>query len=126
MGGLAYMTGPPGQPRPRRCTSVIDMMGGTMAVVGALAALEERKRTGKGQYHQERPVREHRLADDPAHGRRERSPGREVPPMPAREGAWAVYEPFETADGDQIFIGLTSDNHWAPLLHRVRPARPAG
>ena len=32
--------------------------------------------------------------------------------MPAREGAWAVYEPFETADGDQIFIGLTSDNHW--------------
>ena len=38
--------------------------------------------------------------------------GREPPPMPAREGAWAIYEPFQTADGEQIFIGLTSDNQW--------------
>ena len=32
--------------------------------------------------------------------------------MPAREGAWAVYELFETKDGQPIFIGITSDNHW--------------
>lgn len=110
MGGLAYMTGPPGRPL-RAGASVIDMMGGTMAVVGALAALEERKRTGKGQYLKSA------LFESTAwlmtqHMAGEAITKREVPPMPAREGAWAVYEPFETSDGDQIFIGLTSDNHW--------------
>lgn len=110
MGGLAYMTGPPGRPL-RAGASVIDMMGGTMAVVGALAALEERKRTGKGQYLKSA------LFESTAwlmtqHMAGQAITGRPVPPMPAREGAWAVYEPFETKDGDQIFIGLTSDNHW--------------
>jgi len=38
--------------------------------------------------------------------------GREPPPMPAREGAWAIYEPFATADGEQIFVGITSDRQW--------------
>jgi crotonobetainyl-CoA:carnitine CoA-transferase CaiB-like acyl-CoA transferase len=38
--------------------------------------------------------------------------GRPLPPMPAREGAWAIYEPFATADGEQIFVGLTSNGHW--------------
>ena len=33
--------------------------------------------------------------------------------MPARRGAWAVYETFETAEGDQIFVGITSDQHWS-------------
>jgi crotonobetainyl-CoA:carnitine CoA-transferase CaiB-like acyl-CoA transferase len=33
-------------------------------------------------------------------------------PMPARDGAWAIYEPFATADGEQIFVGLTSDGQW--------------
>src|SRR3984885_6555692 len=38
--------------------------------------------------------------------------GKPMPPMPSREGAWAIYEPFATADGEQIFVGLTSDGHW--------------
>ena len=38
--------------------------------------------------------------------------GRAPPPMPAREGAWAIYEPFVTEDGEQIFVGLTSDGQW--------------
>jgi crotonobetainyl-CoA:carnitine CoA-transferase CaiB-like acyl-CoA transferase len=38
--------------------------------------------------------------------------GRAPPPMPSREGAWAIYEPFDTADGEQIFVGLTSDRQW--------------
>ena len=38
--------------------------------------------------------------------------GRPPPPMPAREGAWGIYEPFPTADGEQIFVGLTSNGQW--------------
>ena len=41
MGGLAYMTGPPGQPF-EAGASVIDVMGGTFGVVAILAALLER------------------------------------------------------------------------------------
>ena len=48
MAGLAYMTGPPGQPL-RAGTSVIDIMGGIFAVIAILAALRERERTGRGQ-----------------------------------------------------------------------------
>jgi crotonobetainyl-CoA:carnitine CoA-transferase CaiB-like acyl-CoA transferase len=32
--------------------------------------------------------------------------------MPAREGAWGIYDLFTTSDGQQIFVGLTSDNQW--------------
>src|SRR5512136_1366274 len=49
MGGLAYMTGPPGKPM-RAGASVIDIMGGTYGVIGILTALYEREKTGKGQY----------------------------------------------------------------------------
>ena len=47
MGGLAYMTGPPGRPL-RAGSSVNDIMGGMFAAVAILAALRERDRTGRG------------------------------------------------------------------------------
>ena len=47
MGGLAYMTGPPGRPL-RTGASVNDIMGGTFGAVAILAALRERDRTGRG------------------------------------------------------------------------------
>jgi crotonobetainyl-CoA:carnitine CoA-transferase CaiB-like acyl-CoA transferase len=110
MGGLAYMTGPPGRPL-RAGTSVIDIMGGTFAVVAVMAALRERDRTGKGQ------LVKSALFESTAflmaqHMIGQVMTGQPVPPMPARRGAWAVYEPFDTSDDEQIFIGITSDNHW--------------
>jgi crotonobetainyl-CoA:carnitine CoA-transferase CaiB-like acyl-CoA transferase len=38
--------------------------------------------------------------------------GEAPPPMPERGRAWSVYDLFETADRDLVFIGLTSDAHW--------------
>ena len=48
MGGLSYMTGPPGRPL-RAGTSVNDIMGGMFGAIGVLAALRERDRSGRGQ-----------------------------------------------------------------------------
>ena len=48
MGGLAYMTGPPGQPL-RAGASVNDVMGAVFAVVGIVSAFYERERTGRGK-----------------------------------------------------------------------------
>ena len=110
MAGLAYMTGPPGQPL-RAGSSVIDIMGGMFAVIGVQAALRERERTGRGQ------MIKSALFESTAflmmqHMAGEVVTGRPLPPMPAREGAWAIYEPFATADGEQIFVGLTSNGQW--------------
>ncbi|HPF27111.1 MAG TPA: CoA transferase, partial [Steroidobacteraceae bacterium] len=48
MGGLAYMTGPPGRPL-RAGSSVIDISGGMFGVIAILAALQQRHATGRGQ-----------------------------------------------------------------------------
>ena len=48
MGGLAYMTGRPGDPL-RAGTSVNDIMGGMFGAIGAMAALMQRRETGRGQ-----------------------------------------------------------------------------
>src|SRR6185369_17220926 len=39
-------------------------------------------------------------------------------PMPARRGAWAVYEVFKTAGDGQLFIGVTSDQQWARFVEQ--------
>ena len=49
MGGLAYMTGPVGQPL-RAGTSLIDITGGIFGVIGILSAIYERKITDKGKF----------------------------------------------------------------------------
>ncbi len=118
MAGLAYMTGPPGQPL-RAGASVIDIMGGMFAVIGVQAALRERERTGKGQ------LVKSALFETTAylmtqHMAGQAVTGRPPPPMPAREGAWGIYETFKTADGELIFIGLTSDNHWRRFCHHFQ------
>ena len=110
MGGLAYMTGPTGRPL-RAGTSVVDIMGGMFAVIGVQAALRERECTGRGQ------MVKSALFESTAFLMMQHMAGevvteRPMPPMPAREGAWAIYEPFATADGEQIFVGLTSNGHW--------------
>jgi crotonobetainyl-CoA:carnitine CoA-transferase CaiB-like acyl-CoA transferase len=116
MAGLAYMTGPPGQPL-RAGSSVVDIMGGMFAVIGVQAALRERERTGRGQ------MIKSALFESTAflmmqHMAGEVVTGRPLPPMPAREGAWAIYEPFATADGEQIFVGLTSNGQWQRFCER--------
>ena len=116
MAGLAYMTGPPGQPL-RAGSSVVDIMGGMFAVIGVQAALRERQRTGRGQ------MVKSALFESTAflmmqHMAGEVVTGRPLPPMPAREGAWAIYEPFTTADDEQIFVGLTSNGQWQRFCQR--------
>lgn len=113
MSGLAYMTGPPGRPL-RAGASIIDVMGGLFAVIAVQAALRERELTGQGKL-----VRSS-LFESAAflmtqHMSSQAVTGVAPPPMSdkaRRTAAWAVYETFETSDGNQIFIGLTTDNHW--------------
>jgi crotonobetainyl-CoA:carnitine CoA-transferase CaiB-like acyl-CoA transferase len=38
--------------------------------------------------------------------------GEAARPMPVRISAWAIYDVFETADGEQVFVGVVSDAQW--------------
>ncbi len=110
MSGLAYMTGPPGQPL-RAGASVVDVMGGTYAALGVLAALRERDRTGRGQLVQSGlfETAAFLMGHHMAYAAASREP---IPPMPARLSAWSVYRTFTTQEGELVFIGVTSDKAW--------------
>jgi len=110
MGGLAYMTGPTGRPL-RAGSSVVDIMGGMFGAIGILAALRERETTGRGQLIQS-ALFESTAFLVAQHMGQEALTGKAPPPMPEKASSWAVYDPFKTADGKTVFIGITSDNHW--------------
>lgn len=109
MGGLAYMTGPPGQPL-RAGASVIDVTGGMFGAIGILAALEERHRTGKGQKIVA-SLFETTVYLVGQHMAQYAVTGKPAAPMPARVSAWAIYDVFETRT-DPVFIGVVTDALW--------------
>lgn len=110
MGGLAYMTGPPGQPL-RAGSSVIDITGGMFGVIGILAALEQRHRTGRGQQVTS-SLYETTAFMVGQHMAQEAISGEIPPPMSVRRSAWAVYDIFATADDSKVFVGIVSDTQW--------------
>jgi len=110
MGGLAYMTGPPGRPL-RAGASVVDVTGGMFGAMGVLAALEQRHRTGKGQ-HVTSSLFESTVFLVGQHMAQYAVTGSPAAPMPVRISAWAVYDVFETADDDAVFVGVVSDSQW--------------
>jgi crotonobetainyl-CoA:carnitine CoA-transferase CaiB-like acyl-CoA transferase len=110
MGGLAYMTGPPGRPL-RAGAPVNDIMGGMFAVIGILAALLERARTGRGQLIKS-ALFENNAFLVASHMAQFAVTGKPAAPMPARVSAWGIYDVFDTGDGHQIFIAVVTDTHW--------------
>ncbi|WP_186075650.1 CaiB/BaiF CoA transferase family protein [Burkholderia gladioli] len=110
MGGLAYMTGPDGRPL-RAGTSVNDIMGGMFGAIGAMAALAQRERTGRGQEVQS-ALFENNVFLVAQHMMQFAVTGKTAAPMPNRISAWAVYDVFTVKDGEQIFLAVVSDTQW--------------
>jgi crotonobetainyl-CoA:carnitine CoA-transferase CaiB-like acyl-CoA transferase len=113
--GLAFMTGPRGQPL-RAGASVVDVGAAAYGVIAVLAALHQRAQTGRGQkitsglfetvvFWVGQWLAQHAATGQPS-----------VPMPEIRQGTrmgWGVYQLFTAADGEQIFIGITSNGHWA-------------
>jgi crotonobetainyl-CoA:carnitine CoA-transferase CaiB-like acyl-CoA transferase len=111
MGGLAYMTGRPGDPV-RAGTSINDIMGGLFGAIGALGALIQRGITGKGMEVQS-ALFENNVFLMGQHMLQYAVTGRHPAPMPARDNPWAVYDVFTVKDGEQIFLAAVSDAQWS-------------
>jgi len=112
--GLAFMTGPRGQPM-RAGASIVDVGAAAYGVIAVLAALQQRAKTGVGQritsglYETTVFWVGQWLAQYAATG----EPSVPLPEM--RQGTrmgWGVYQLFTAADGEQIFVGITSNGHW--------------
>ena len=110
MGGLAYMTGPKGQPL-RAGTSVNDIMGGMFGAIGVLAALQSRHRTGRGQAVSS-ALFENNVFLVAQHMMQFAVTGKPADPMPSRISAWGIYDVFTVKDDEQIFLSVVSDTQW--------------
>ncbi len=124
MSGLAYMTGPPGQPL-RAGSSVVDIMGGMFAVIAIQAALRERERTGRGQMVKT-ALFEATSFLMMQHMAAQALTGRAPPPMPAREGAWARLRAVRHSGRRADFRRHHQRPPLAALLRAFRPARSVG
>ncbi|WP_087744621.1 MULTISPECIES: CaiB/BaiF CoA transferase family protein [unclassified Acidovorax] len=110
MGGLAYMTGRPGDPL-RAGTSVNDIMGGMFGAIGAMAALMQRGITGRGQ-EVDSALFENNVFLVGQHMMQFAVTGQPAAPMPDRISSWALYDVFSVKDGEQIFLAAVSDAQW--------------
>ena len=110
MGGLAYMTGLPGRPM-RAGSSVNDILGGTFAALGVMAAVEERHRTGLGK-HVQSGLFETNAVLVAQHMAQAFITGTNPPPMGVKRPAWPIYDIFECGDGEQVFVGVVTDTQW--------------
>jgi crotonobetainyl-CoA:carnitine CoA-transferase CaiB-like acyl-CoA transferase len=110
MGGLAYMTGLPDRPL-RAGSSVVDILGGTFAAVGILAALRERETTGRGK-RVTSALFESTAYLVAQHMAQYELTGEAPPPMSVKRPAWGVYDIFDTAGGGRLFVGVVTDTQW--------------
>jgi crotonobetainyl-CoA:carnitine CoA-transferase CaiB-like acyl-CoA transferase len=111
MAGLAAMTGTSEKPQ-RVGSSANDIMGGMFGVIAILAALYQ-KRGGKRDGADIRiGLFENCLFLVAQHMVEYEMTGNKPRSMPEREHAWPIYDIFETAGGERIFIGVVTEGHW--------------
>jgi crotonobetainyl-CoA:carnitine CoA-transferase CaiB-like acyl-CoA transferase len=119
MGGMAYINGSTGAPQ-RVAPSVNDILGGTFGVVGALAALNDRQRTGRGR-HVRAGLFENNLLLVAQFIAQQQLTG--TPPVPMgdrRTPPWGVYDIFDTQDG-RVFVAVVSDANWRTFCRDFLP-----
>ena len=114
MGGLAYMTGPPGRPM-RAGTSINDIAGGLFATIAILASLLERdQKTGRGGYVQA-GLFETNMALVAQHMGAAAVAGKDPTPYgdPDMPKPWPIYDVFDTADpGEQVHVSVVTETQW--------------
>lgn len=111
MSGLAAMTGTRDKPQ-RVGSSANDIMGGMFGVISILAALYQKRGGNRNGADIRIGLFENCLFLVAQHMVEYEMTGRKPRSMPEREHAWPIYDIFDTAGGDRIFIGVVTEGHW--------------
>ena len=121
-GGLAYMTGPPGQPM-RAGASIVDIGAATYGVLGILSAVIQREKTGIGEMVSS-GLYETTVFWVGQHISKSQMFENEAVESLTLKGmgmlmGWGVYQLFPTKDERQIFIAVTTNRHWEKLCQAL-------
>jgi crotonobetainyl-CoA:carnitine CoA-transferase CaiB-like acyl-CoA transferase len=111
MSGLAAMTGTRDKPQ-RVGSSANDIMGGMFGVISILSALYQKKQGKAGGADIRIGLFENCLFLVAQHMVEYEMTGNKPRSMPEREHAWPIYDIFDTAGGERIFIGVVTEGHW--------------
>src|ERR1700744_3533565 len=111
MSGLATMTGTSAKPQ-RVGSSANDIMGGMFGVISILAALYQKKQGNAGGADIRIGLFENCLFLVAQHMVEYEMTGNKPRSIPEREHAWPIYDIFDTAGGNRIFIGVVTEGHW--------------
>src|SRR5438876_2262318 len=111
MSGLAAMTGTRDKPQ-RVGSSANDIMGGMFGVISILAALYQKRGGHKDGADIRIGLFENCLFLVAQHMVEYEMTGRKPRSMPEREHAWPIYDIFDTAGEERIFIGVVTEGHW--------------
>jgi crotonobetainyl-CoA:carnitine CoA-transferase CaiB-like acyl-CoA transferase len=111
MSGLATMTGTTAKPQ-RVGSSANDIMGGMFGAIAILAALYEKRGGKTGGANIRIGLFENCLFLVAQHMVEYEMTGNKPRSMPEREHAWPIYDIFETAGDERIFIGVVTEGHW--------------
>lgn len=119
MGGMAYINGRTGAPQ-RVAPSINDILGGTFGAVGALAALHERQRTGRGCHVRAGLFENNLLLVAQFIAQYQLTGCAPIPMGDKRTPPWGVYDIFDTADG-RVFVAVVSDQNWQAFCRDFLP-----
>jgi len=111
MSGLAVMTGTRDKPQ-RIGSSANDIMGGMFGVIAILAALYQKRGGAAGGAEIRIGLFENCLFLVAQHMVEYEMTGNKPRSMPEREHAWPIYDIFDTAGGERMFIGVVTEGHW--------------
>lgn len=115
--GIASVTGAPGGPPARAGVSVLDLGSGIWTALGILAALYERRASGRGR-RVDASLYQTGVMWMAYHLLYRQFTGRDPGPQGTRHEAFAPYGDFPTADGP-ILIGVANDALFARLCAAI-------
>jgi crotonobetainyl-CoA:carnitine CoA-transferase CaiB-like acyl-CoA transferase len=118
LSGLMAMTGHPDQAPAKIPVAALDFGSALYGVVGILAALSQRERTGRGQWVQT-SLLECALGWLSMHIVTYLLGGDEPSPLGSRSPFFAPYEAYRTADGYLVVVGTGGRDSWGNLCREL-------
>lgn len=118
LSGLMYMTREPDEKPLRAGASIVDIGSALYGTVGVLLALFSRTSTGRGQHIHVG------LFESASHLTNYWTVyaqlfGRDPDPLGSSHPAFTLYDLFQTADDDWVFLAVITDRHWPALCRAL-------